>query len=47
MDAGMLLHALEGRAAITDPRTLDAVRQLRDVYGLELSAEDSHQHPGD
>jgi hypothetical protein len=42
---GLVLHALEGTAAITDPATLAAIGQLRQVYGLELSAADSHQHP--
>lgn len=42
---GLLLHALEGKAAISDRSTLDAVDQLRSVYGLELTAADSHKHP--
>ncbi len=42
---GLLLHALEGRAAITDEDTLRAIDRLREVYGLELTAEDSHKHP--
>lgn len=42
---GLLLHALEGKAAITDAKTLDAVTALRNVYGLELTAADSHKHP--
>ena len=42
---GVLLHALEGKPAITDASTLDAVQQLRQVYGLQLSAADSHKHP--
>ena len=42
---GLLLHALEGRAAIVDQSTLDAVDQLRSLYGLELTAADSHEHP--
>ena len=42
---GLLLHSLEGKAAITDRSTLDAIDQLRVVYGLELTAEDSHKHP--
>jgi hypothetical protein len=43
---GILLHALEGMSAITDQTTLEAVRRLREVYGLELTADDSHKHPG-
>ena len=42
---GLLLHALEGKAAISDPSTLDAIERLRDIYGLELTAADSHRHP--
>lgn len=42
---GMLLHGLEGTAAITDPATLDAVDKFREIYGLELTAADSHRHP--
>lgn len=42
---GMLLHALDGKVAITDARTLGTIEQLRAVYGLVLTAEDSHAHP--
>jgi len=42
---GLLLHAIEGKAAITDETTLEAIQQLRRVYGLQLTAADSHQHP--
>ena len=42
---GMLLHGLEGSSAISDPDTFDAVDQLRVVYGLRLTAADSHRHP--
>jgi hypothetical protein len=42
---GVLLHALEGKAAITDETTLEAIEQLRHVYGLQLSVADSHHHP--
>ena len=42
---GLLLHALEGQAAITDEQTLEAIDRLREVYGLELTAKDSHQNP--
>ena len=42
---GLLLHAIEGKAAIVEQRTLDAVDQLRVVYGLHLTAADSHAHP--
>ena len=42
---GLLLHALEGKAALTDEETLGAIDQLREVYGLELNAADSHSNP--
>ena len=42
---GVLLHALEGKAAITDETTLEAIGQLRRVYRLQLTAADSHHHP--
>lgn len=42
---GILLHAIEGKAAITDKSTLEAIEQLRGVYGLQLTSADSHQHP--
>lgn len=40
---GMLLHGIEGKAAITDPETLAILDQLRATYGLELRAEHSHR----
>jgi len=42
---GLLLHSLEGAAAISDESTLEAIEQLRHVYGLELTAADSHKQP--
>jgi hypothetical protein len=42
---GILLHGLEGKSAINDTPTLEAIEQLRKVYGLQLTAADSHQHP--
>ena len=42
---GLILHSLEGKVAITDDSTLEAIEQLRQVYGLQLTAADSHQHP--
>jgi len=42
---GLLLHALEGKAAITDNRTLTTIDRLREIYGMELTAADSHKHP--
>jgi hypothetical protein len=39
---GMALHALEGKAPFSN-ETLDQIGRLRTVYGLELTARDSHQ----
>jgi len=42
---GIVLHSLEGKSAITDGETLEAIEQFRQVYGLQLTAANSHQHP--
>jgi hypothetical protein len=39
---GVMLHAFEGKAAF-GPATLERIAQLRAVYGLDLTAADSHQ----
>jgi len=39
---GIVLHAFEGKAPF-GPESLDKVRQLRRVYGLDLTAVDSHR----
>ena len=39
---GIALHALEGRSPFS-PATLEQIAALRKVYGLTLTAEDSHQ----
>ena len=39
---GITLHALEGKAPFSK-ETLVQVERLKVVYGLELTAEDSHQ----
>ena len=39
---GVTLHALEGKAPFSK-ETLAQVERLKTVYGLELTAEDSHQ----
>ena len=44
---GLLLHALEGKAAINEEESLVVIEQLREVYGLELTSEDAHKHPDD
>jgi hypothetical protein len=38
---GIVLHALEGKAPFS-ATTLAKVQQLRDVFGLDLDARDSH-----
>lgn len=38
---GIVLHAFEGRAPFSDD-TLGAIRDLKRIYGLELTAADSH-----
>jgi len=42
---GLLLHSLEGKAAIHDKAALAAIQNLREVYGLELTAADAHKNP--
>jgi len=39
---GICLHALEGKAPF-EKETLRQIRELRRIYGLTLSASDSHQ----
>ena len=39
---GIVLHAFEGKAPFS-AGTLKKIRTLRTVYGLELTARDSHQ----
>ena len=39
---GIVLHAFEGKAPFS-PATLRKIRALRAVYGLELTAGDSHR----
>lgn len=38
---GVVLHAFEGRAPFS-PETRRRIDQLREVYGLDLTAADSH-----
>ena len=38
---GIALHAFEGRTPFS-PETLAKIEQLRDVYGLTLTAADAH-----
>jgi hypothetical protein len=39
---GIVLHAFEGRAPFS-PETLAVIAQLKQIYGLELTAADSHR----
>jgi hypothetical protein len=39
---GVALHALEGKPAFT-PKTLGHVKRLKAIYGLGLTARDSHR----
>jgi len=39
---GITLHALEGKAPFSK-QTLGHVQKLRSIYGLNLTARDSHQ----
>ena len=39
---GIVLHAFEGKAPFGD-ETLAAITRLKDVYGCELTASDSHK----
>lgn len=39
---GVMLHAFEGKAPF-GPQTLDRIAQLKIVYGLDLTAADSHR----
>jgi hypothetical protein len=39
---GVLLHAFEGKAPFS-PQTLERIAQLKDVYGLDLTAQDAHR----
>lgn len=38
---GIVLHAFEGRPPF-EAKTLSKIDQLKDVYGLDLNAADSH-----
>jgi hypothetical protein len=39
---GITLHALEGKAPFSN-ETLGHIKQFKSVYGLDLTADDSHQ----
>lgn len=39
---GICLHAFEGKCAFSNP-TLEVIGRIKDVYGLDLDATDSHR----
>ncbi|MGI9629176.1 MAG: hypothetical protein ACR2QM_20300 [Longimicrobiales bacterium] len=39
---GIVLHAFEGKAPFTSPESISRIEALKKVYGLDLSAADSH-----
>lgn len=39
---GIVLHAFEGKTPFS-PETLDVIARLKAIYGLDLSADDSHR----
>jgi hypothetical protein len=43
---GIALHAFEGKTPFT-PETLVKIEQLKDVYGLTLTAADAHTLDGE
>lgn len=43
---GVVLHAFEGRCAFS-AETLGVIADLKRVYGLELTASESHRHGDD
>ena len=38
----VVLHAFEGKSAFTEPETLRAIKQIKQIYGLELDAGAGH-----
>lgn len=40
---GILLHAFEGKSAFSG-ETLKQIASLKEIYGLDLAAEDSHRY---
>lgn len=39
---GIVLHSFEGKAPFS-PATVKTIGQLKELYGLDLTAEDSHK----
>lgn len=40
---GIVLHAFEGKCAFTEPESLDRIAAIKKIYGLDLTAADSHR----
>lgn len=40
---GIVLHAFEGKAPFTSQGSLERISALKQVYGLDLTADDSHR----
>lgn len=40
---GIVLHSFDGKPSPFSPDTLAAIADLRRIYGLNLTAEDSHK----
>lgn len=40
---GIVLHAFEGQCAFTEADSLDRIATLKGIYGLDLTATDSHR----
>ena len=38
----VVLHAFEGKSAFTKPETLRAIKQIKEIYGLDLDASAGH-----
>lgn len=43
---GLLLHGLENKPAFSNEQ-LTVVARLKEIYGCDWTAEDSHMHPDD
>lgn len=40
---GIVLHAFEGKSPFEDEQRQDMIKQLKNIYGCELTAADSHK----
>ena len=41
---GIVLHSFEGKSPFSE-ETLATIAKLRDIYGCDLTSDDSHEHP--